>query len=689
MFAKTNLANTTVEETIEAFTTFFEQSLGYIGHNMKQIPGSAPFFQCFQKTAFEVTNYMRSYNTHHKLVTGLKRKNIYFEPSLFVVKERTVEELGELDEEQSHGVIMPIEKNIKHFLQMPNVFNAIMENQNRLVVDGCFHNFIDGKLWKDIKSRFEGKNVIPIFLYTDDFQPDSSISPHSAGQKLGAYYYSFPTLPDHLAMNLKYIFIAALIKHADMDSEEVMKQGFDPALYALFEVFSSLEQNGVTITIDGTTETVYIVLPQLLGDNLGINGALGFLTGFTAKYICRICLIPREIRERATWELTELLRNKENYEECLSGRATNRDERREEKKGVKYNCVLNFLDNFKVYENFSVDLMHDCFLGVFKIGIAVILDYYIIQRQTFTLEDFNKAKKKFDYGRKNIGNKTSDISDAHLLNGLQMNAKEVWTLVEFLPLILKDLVENHEHCPVFKFALKMGELLESVTKSSFTEADISEMLTRVADHHRMFLELFDTPDSPKHFTPKFHTMLHYGTIIRLTGPLKKTMVFRLEQKHQELKQYAKACHSRVNLPLSICKKFILNTAKKFLDKEDILSLITEVAFKRQTDLLGTYPNDVSNPINSVKYKAVSYNLDDIVYHENEAFRIVEIVRDCGKEDIFLFSKKLVCQFSENLGFFVIVEESRFYETFRTSDLRFAPVNSHKVSNTNYFKLKCF
>lgn len=36
-------------------------------------------------------------------------------------------------------------------------------------------------------------------------------------------------------MNLRYIVIAAL-KHEDMDSEEAVKQGFDAAMYALFEV---------------------------------------------------------------------------------------------------------------------------------------------------------------------------------------------------------------------------------------------------------------------------------------------------------------------------------------------------------------------------------------------------------------------------------------------------------------------
>lgn len=422
-----------------------------------------------------------------------------------------------------------------------------------------------------------------------------------------------------------------------------------------------------------------------MGDNLALNGCLGFLRGFIAKFICRICTIPKDQREKATREQVEFLRNKENYEECLRGRHAIIDER----KGVKYNCVLNFLDNYKVYENFSVDLMHDCFLGVFKTDIFSILNYYIQDKKVFSLADFNQGKKTFDYGKKNDGNKTADILEVHLTNGLQMNAKEVWTLVEFLPLMLINLVYNYENCPVFKFSLKTGEILDSITKSKYSEDDIEEMLTRVEEHHKMFLELFSTSNSPKRLTPKFHTMLHYGTIVRLIGPLKKTMVFRFEQKHQELKKYARACHSRVNLPLSLCRKFSLDAANTFLYKKNIFGKIKEVIFKPQTNLLGVYACAVSNPMRSVKYKAVSYVLGDILFHQNEIFKLEEIVLESGKEVLLLFSKQLICQFKESLGFFMITGELEAYKIIKASELCFAPVNSHSISNNDYIKIKYF
>lgn len=594
--------------------------------------------------------------------------------------------LCEFEEKDSHGIIMPVKKQIKRFLELPNVFERIINNQSQVEQNGNYRNIIDGSLWKKIVESFQGKYVIPLFLYNDDFQPDSSVSPHSSSGKLGAYYYSFPTLPDYLATNLKNIFIAILVKVKEVDVNDVVSQEFDPALFALFEIFADLEKHGINLKINGKMETVYVVLPQFLGDNLAVNGSLGFPKGFTAIYICRICLMPKDIREKATGEILELLRNKDNYEDCLKGK------RRDERKGVKYNCVLNYLEHFKVYENFSVDIMHDGHLGVFKMDIHLILLYYIVKKETFSLDVFNAVKKKFAYGNKQKGNKTADITEPHLNNGLQMNAKEVWTLVEFLPLMLLPLVTNYEDCPSFKFVLKMNEVLDSISKSSFTEADILEMDRRISDHHRMFIDLSRIVDShliPQHFQPKFHTMLHYGTIVRLAGPLKKSMVFRFEQKHQELKQYARACYSRVNLPYSICTKFSLEAARLFMDKRDIFTIIKEVVFKNEIQIQGSYPNTVSKPIQKLRYKAVEYELNDLIYHNSIAYKVEEMVQDMNKDEIYIYARKLECEFISNLGFYKVLNESMYSEVIKISNLMYAPVNITKVLNNFYFKVKFF
>lgn len=84
------------------------------------------------------------------------------------------------------------------------------------------------RLEKNILKRNEGKTVVFIGIYQDD--SDNPLGPHKKGTKLSAYYYSYPTLPEHLAMNLNNIFLAAIHKSNDVNNNEVIDHGIDPAI---------------------------------------------------------------------------------------------------------------------------------------------------------------------------------------------------------------------------------------------------------------------------------------------------------------------------------------------------------------------------------------------------------------------------------------------------------------------------
>lgn len=192
----------------------------------------------------------------------------------------------------------------------------------------------------------------------------------------------------------------------------------------------------------------------------------------------------------------DLLRNEQNYKECL------RSETIEERKGVKYDCFLNRFRHYKEYLNFCIDIIHDTFLGVFKYDLVSVLRYYIKTTKKFISIEFNEDQR-FDYGPKQKGNMVCVITDAHLSNKkLQMNAKEVWSLVEYLPLILSKLVSSN--CRIFKFVVKMSKMLSSITRKHYTEEDLQEMDSIIKKHHEMYLSFFEN----NHLTTKFHLMLH-------------------------------------------------------------------------------------------------------------------------------------------------------------------------------------
>ena len=63
---------------------------------------------------------------------------------------------------------------------------------------------------------------------------------------------------------------------------------------------TELENKGFTRTIpDGQQYQVYVIMVQLTGDNLGLNGMLGFVESFTANYPCRLCKVARACFDEA------------------------------------------------------------------------------------------------------------------------------------------------------------------------------------------------------------------------------------------------------------------------------------------------------------------------------------------------------------------------------------------------------
>lgn len=181
-------------------------------------------------------------------------------------------------------------------------------------------------------------------------------------------------------------------------------------------------------------------------------------------------------------------------------------------------------------------------------------------------------------------------------------------------------------------------------------------------------------------------MLHYRTVVRKAGPLKKTMVFRFEQKHQELKQYARACYSRVNLPYSIiCSKFCLESSRLFLDKRDVFTIIKDLFYLSNTHKEGMYSCEVTNPIKTLRYRAVQYDLGDLIYHNKTAFKIRQMVKGLNTDEIYLCCNRLGIQYVENLRYFKIVSEHHHHEILQISSLIYAPVNIHTISKCRYFR----
>ena len=84
---------------------------------------------------------------------------------------------------------------------------------------------------------------------------------------------------------LENIFLNMLI-----NSNESKRKGvFDIYL----DEMKKLETDGFTVTVDGVDYKIFVVVVQVIGDNLGLNGLLGYVESFTANFPCRLCKVLR------------------------------------------------------------------------------------------------------------------------------------------------------------------------------------------------------------------------------------------------------------------------------------------------------------------------------------------------------------------------------------------------------------
>lgn len=225
----------------------------------------------------------------------LRERGVWFPGKRFTIANRFVMNIDEIGDDDNmdtyHGIVLPVESQIKTFLSLPGVLNTMLNIQSKYTganIGNTISHFCEGTLWRGIIEKNPGKTLIALMIYSDDFGIDNSRGPHSGDNAITAFYYRFPTLPGHLRSQLKFIFVAmlALAKH-------IKECTPDSALYMLVNIFTRLEVEGMDIVDEnGELHKVHIVLTNCQGDNLGIHVMCGF-AGFNAEFYCRFCLIPK------------------------------------------------------------------------------------------------------------------------------------------------------------------------------------------------------------------------------------------------------------------------------------------------------------------------------------------------------------------------------------------------------------
>ncbi|KAK3918512.1 Enolase [Frankliniella fusca] len=632
-------------------------------------------------------------STEYKRFKYLRSTGNFIEAEDYIVGDRVDHKFSDTRVTKKRvsvkGKYVPMKKILTKFFDLPGVFIRVKSYVDYLEVEvqsGIISNFMQCKLWK-LKSAgyYEcGKFVLPIFLYFDDFECGNPLGPHAGVYKLGAVYFSMPFLPPEF-QTVFNVFLTLLFHASD---RSVPEDGNYYVFRKLIDDLNELAKEGIEVKVDGKSEKIYFIVVLLLADNLGFNQILGFAGSFSANFYCRFCKSPKDELECMLREDKSSLRKISDYESDV--------DKGLKMTGINENSVWNSLLSFHVYENFSVDILHDFFLGVCKTDMGLLLNNYICVEKYFTVDDLNSRICSFNYTINGFHNKPAcivldDVKECKV----SMTGIELYNFILLFPFFVCDFLKPDVFdSALWSLYLTLRGMLDIVTAKSFQKECIKSFESLVSEHHSIRVkELHCT------LKPKDHFLLHYPTVMLFSGPIANLSTAQFESKHRKLKTIADSSSSRVFISHTIAVKEQLGFCYR-LESEVGLDDKFEAGPSQHfpTSLITNYYlfceklpeefREVCSLVPWVNFKGITYYINSFVAIENvDLFpvfaKIVRIFLSDEHSVCFLLKPFKTIYFHENLHAYEITETS-LYQCMYVKDLAYPFLVIHQKKG-----LKCY
>lgn len=345
---------------------------------------------------------------------------------------------------------IPLKSLLTKILEIPGILQAMLEWQRREESD-AIQDVFDGEFCKT-HPLFQNEVSIPLVIYQDDCEIVNPLGSKTGVHKLGLIYFTLKSLPPDLLSSLQSQFLLAVYK-----SDDIATYGFDAILRSIVEEIRCLESDGILVNTPNYQGVVKFTVVQVVGDNLGLHGVLGYIESFSGNYVCRFCKADKRGVRSLTLEDPALLRDRNSYEADLRTADSSQT-------GLKRDSVLNNLSFYHVSDNVAVDIMHDVLEGVGPYEVKLVLNS-LIEQKHLTLEKLNYRITSFDYGFCDKGNKPSVISKRDLGNPegpMRHSASQMWCLLRLLPTIIGDLIPiDNKHWELLLLLLLCMEFIFS------------------------------------------------------------------------------------------------------------------------------------------------------------------------------------------------------------------------------------
>lgn len=443
--------------------------------------------------------------------------------------------------------VVPVGKVLQKLLSFDHIFKDILNYRNYLSeFSAPIVNIIQGTAWQK-RGFVDSENILhfPLILYFDDFEVNNPLGSHAGIQKLGGVYLSLPFLPPNLSSKLDNILILSLFHSSDR-----ITYGNKLTFQSVIDELNDLCKVGIQVDNALFSGNIFFHVAAITGDNLGLNGILGFTESFNSTYCCRTCTIKKSEIQVKFVEVESLLRTDESYERDLLLNDASLT-------GIKEKCIWLELENFSLFEHIAVDLLHDFLEGCCRYVMNHLVTYLVKDAKLISFSILKSKIVSFDYGPDSSSKPTNALNVDSSKIHVKTSGSEMFTLVRYFGLIAgPNVPEGNE---IWEVYLLLRQLLDRLFSRKIYHTDCKQL--EVLVEHFLYFYVKNFKDTLK---PKFHFLTHYSKMLSKFGPLHQISTIRFESKHKVSKVAARSAVSRINICKTIVIRNQLSLSELFL-----------------------------------------------------------------------------------------------------------------------------
>lgn len=393
-----------------------------------------------KSTSEHVLSLLRAKDSALRRVNALRKDEIFVEPKEVTINSKWKTKVHTDSDLPTHKMIpstaqyVPISQTL-NALFLREEFKSMYKKYNLEQKHKCeknvYKDFCCGTVYES-NDIFRDKSVVQIQLGIDDFELCCPVESKATKHKQCGIYFQIRNLPPEISSKIDNIFLVALINSHDLKDDAKLNEVVEMIVDDLLK----LESNGFNVT---ATEQLKAALINISCDNLGANVLFGFPKGFNAEYYCRFCELTHAECEKSTREIATRIRTKTSHREKLDYLKEWPDSDLKQMKGVRNECAFNDLRSYDMFENVSLDVMHDWHEGILLVFMSEFFKY-CINKKIDSEQNIVRRVRDFNYGPLFISKKPSLLNLKR--HNLGQSASQSYYLMVHLPFIFHDKKEQ-------------------------------------------------------------------------------------------------------------------------------------------------------------------------------------------------------------------------------------------------------